>query len=218
MDDLEPVWSPLEIPANLIGANSFANPAGYKPTQRRMKDYAESLTASGLLSQSNGNTVGIPDFDEKWAQMNWYSYYLLAQKPTNFMIEADASWDSASDKANWFNSGCGFVFREKDVDNHYLAYLDLDGVAKIQKVKNGNYSRVGVAPVRFPVEKPADHANLMLVVEGDIIYFFVDGYLMLTERDTSFSKGGLGLTLISGTNKGYGTHCKMTNIKLYTLE
>lgn len=70
----------------------------------------------------------------------------------------------------------------------------------------------------YPVEKPADNANIMLVVEGNNLHFFVDGYLMLSRQDMSFAEGDLALTLLSGTNKDFGTRCEMTNIELWRLD
>jgi hypothetical protein len=72
--------------------------------------------------------------------------------------------------------------------------------------------------VRYPLETPADGANLMLAVEGDKIHFFVNGLLMLSEKDKSFQEGNLAYTLNSGTNKGFGTRCQMDNVELWTLK
>jgi hypothetical protein len=77
-------------------------------------DLVQELHSEGYLIRTGGTYYAIEDFDESWAQINWYSWWHTGYSPTNFVIRADASWDSASNKANWWNSGCGFVFREKD--------------------------------------------------------------------------------------------------------
>ena len=128
MDDLEPSWSPVDPQAAAIGPKNGLD--SVKPQVRTMKEVVTELKNAGLLSSDEGLLKKIPIFDEEWAQMNWYRFMTVATNIPNFVIRVDASWSSASDKANWFNAGCGFVFREKDVDNHYLAYLGMDGYAQ----------------------------------------------------------------------------------------
>ena len=41
---------------------------------------------------------------------------------------------------------------------------------------------------------------------------------MLYRQDMSLEEGELSLTLLSGTNKDYGTRCEMTNIELWELD
>jgi hypothetical protein len=79
-------------------------------------------------------------------------------------------------------------------------------------------THLGRSNLSYPLEKPADEANIMLVAEGNNIHFFVDGYLMISRQDMSFAEGELSVTLLSGTNKDYGTRCEMTNIELWELE
>lgn len=222
MDDLEPVWSPENangslhslFPSQPVSYETFM---GFVPNQLEISAVAEKLVEAGILTRSTGRIKQLPDFNEEWAQINWYTYYRTRTSPEDFIIRADASWESASDKANWWNSGCGFVFREEDVDNHYLAYLDLDGFAHLDRARNGSMARLGLSNGSYPVVKPADQANIMLVVEGNYLHFFVDGFLMLSRQDLSFSEGNLALTLLSGTNKDFGTRCEMSNIELWEL-
>ena len=93
----------------------------------------------------------------------------------------------------------------------------MDGNVELTRNKNGYQTVIGRSKSRYPVEKPADSANLMLAVEGDEISFFVDGFLMLHQRDTTLDTGNLALTLMSGTNKDFGTRCTMENVELWKL-
>jgi TolB protein len=223
MDDFEPEWSSISA-NNSINAIRSSNAVvlddlqDFTPDPVRISEVVKDFVESGILTRAKGKITQLPDFEMDWAQINWYSYYRTGTNPQDFIIRADASWESASDKANWWNSGCGFVFREKDEDKHYLAYLDLDGFAHIKRARSGSMSRLGRSNIAYPVEKPGDEANIMLVVEGNNIHFFVDGYLMLSRQDMSFTDGDLSLTLLSGTNKDYGTRCEMTNIELWMLD
>ncbi len=58
----------------------------------------------------------------------------------------------------------------------------------------------------------------MLVVDDKKIYFYVNDKLVTTAYDNSLNDGNIALTLLSGTNKDYGTRCKMTNIDLFLLK
>jgi hypothetical protein len=188
-------------------------------TQIASSMYAEivDLAAYDYISTDEGAYIPLGDFSEAWAQINWYSYWSTFLFPTDFVIRADASWDSASESANWFNSGCGFVFREKDVDNHYLAYLGLDGNVYFERTYQSNWKRLGNSWYGN-LDIPEGSASIMLVVEGDSFTFFVNGERVRTQIDSAMKEGDLALTLVSGTNAGYGTRCNMDNIELWIID
>ena len=160
------------------------------------------------------------DFDQSWAQIGWYQWWPIEGAPTNFVIRTDATWSSASDKANWDQSGCGFAFHAKDAKNHFAASLRLDGNVYVQRNYNGQAKLLG-SPNYGKVDIPEGSAELMLMVNGDNYYFFVNGTEVYSGSDPlltgAFKNGELGLTVNSGTNKGYGTRCQMTNSELWDL-
>ncbi len=182
-----------------------------------MRDVVQQLYAEGYLSSTEGRYYDLRRFDEKWAQLNWYRWFDTDRSPSDFVVRADTWWSSASDKADWWNSGCGFVFRAKDNDNHYLAYLGLDGWVYFSAFRRGNYVDLG-GKSYGKVDIPTGEAQLMLVVEGDKFTFFVNGERVYSRVDTMFDSGGLAFTLLSGTNKGYGTWCRMNNVQLWELK
>ena len=175
------------------------------------------LAAYDYISSVDGEYYQLKDFSESWAQINWYSYWSTHIFPTDFVIRVDASWDSASESANWFNSGCGFVFRGIDNNNHYLVYLGLDGNVYFSRFYHGDYKFLG-SSWYGNVDIPEGSAELMLVVEGDSFTFFVNGERVRTQVDSAIPTGDLALTLNSGTNAGYGTLCEMKNIDIWVLK
>jgi hypothetical protein len=175
------------------------------------------LAAYDYVSSDIGEYIELPDFSEAWAQINWYQWTRTNIFPTDFVIRADISWDSASDSANWFNSGCGFVFRETSVDNHYLVFLGLDGNVNFARSYRGDWKLLG-SSWYGNVDIPEGSANVMLVVEGDSFTFFVNDERVRTQVDSALPEGDLGLTILSGTNAGYGTRCKMENIELWVID
>jgi hypothetical protein len=192
-------------------------------TAQPLADEVERLMAEGYLARGAGSYEGLLDFFREWAQINWYQWYATGKAPADFVVQADVAWKSASDKANWFNSGCGFVFRETPPEgtnqglNHYLAYLGLDGVVYMSRQTNSQFLELGRA--RYGrVEVPEGGAHIMLAVEGDAFHFFVNGEHVLSTRDGALANGNLNYTLLSGTNRDFGTRCEMTHVGLWTLE
>lgn len=180
-------------------------------------DLVQELHSEGYLIRTGGTYYAIEDFDESWAQINWYSWWHTGYSPTNFVIRADASWDSASNKANWWNSGCGFVFREKDEYNFYAVQLALDGWVHLWRVVEDVEAPLGES-YYGRVEVPSGEAEIMLVVEDTRITVFVNGDKVHSRQDSALPSGDLSLTLFSGINTGFGTRCRMTNIELWMLD
>lgn len=182
-----------------------------------MLDLIQELYSNGYLSTTAGTYYALEDFDESWAQINWYMWFYTGYSPTDFVIRADAAWDSASTSANWWASGCGFVFREDGVPNHYLAYLGLDGYVYFARTVRDKYASLGYS-YYGRLDTPKGQAQIMLVVEGTYITFFVNGERVHARQDQGLKSGNLALTLLSGINKDFGTRCQMTNIELWELD
>lgn len=181
-----------------------------------LSNLVRDLNAEGYLSRTDGIYYALPRFDESWAQIDWYQWSYTDYSPTDFVIIAEASWDSASDKANWWNSGCGFVFREDGVSDHYLAYLGLDGSVYLSRNVRDIPASLG-SSYYGRLDTPKGQAQIMLVVEGTTMTFFVNGERVHTRQDQGLESGNLALTILSGINTGFGTRCEMTDIQLWEL-
>ena len=176
----------------------------------------QAIKEQGFIKSSEGTYYKLWDFDKSWAQINWYQWWDTSYSPTNFVIRTNAAWESAYTKADLFNSGCGFVFHAKDVDNHYMIFLAMDGYAYLIRYKNGVYSDLNKG-YYGKLAIPADEAKLMLAVENGRITFFVNDKKVLRWFDNTIPTGILAYTLNSGTNKDWGTRCQMTNTELWVL-
>jgi len=175
---------------------------------------AEELPEEVLDYYSGTSTsyTTVVDFDEKWAQIGWYQYWKIEDSPTNFVIRTDATWSSASNTANWHQSGCGFVFHITDNKNHFVAYLGLDGHVYIQRVYQGKSNIVG-SSYFGKVDVPEGNAELMLMVYGDRMYFFVNSKQVYKGNDTLLT----GKLNSGDLNKDFGTRCQMTSTELWDL-
>ena len=182
-----------------------------------MAEAVAQLVDDGYLKSSEGAFFALPDFVQSWAQLGWYKWWNTNYAPADFVLRADAAWRSASNTADWWTSGCGFVFRIKDNDDHYLSYLGLDGRAYFSVLRKGLIYNSSSA--RYgKLDTPDGEAQLMLVAQGSQFDFFVNGAHVFSKVDKSFDDGRLALTLLSGTNKGFGTHCTLRNIELWELD
>jgi hypothetical protein len=175
------------------------------------------LEADGHLSSTVGTYYRLDDFSQTWAQINWYQWWGTGHAPDNFVVRSDVEWESGSDTANWWNSGCGYIFRVQDTDNHLRAFLALDGSVRFNSVVNGNWGRLGEGYVAN-LDIPRGQGELMLVVQDNMISFFFNGERVYRQSYSALDSGELALTLASGTNKDFGTRCTFTNIDLYELD
>ncbi|MBN2149302.1 MAG: hypothetical protein JW726_18080 [Anaerolineales bacterium] len=182
-----------------------------------MLDLVTRLASEGYLTTTEGNFFKLIDFDESWAQLGWYWFFPTAFSPTDFVIRAHAEWDSASKTPDPWTTGCGFVFREDGIPNHYLTYLGLDGNVYFSRYYKNIYALVG-SNYYGDVGFPEGAADIVLAVDGNWITFLVNGEKVLRRQDDALSSGNLNYTLISGTNKDYGTHCRMTNVELWVIK
>ncbi|MBK9928094.1 MAG: hypothetical protein IPP66_22720 [Anaerolineales bacterium] len=166
------------------------------------------------LATVQGRYVEFDDFREDWAQLGWYSRWEFEEKATNFYLTAHFKWSSAYRQADI--SGCGFAFAIQDNGDHYAMFLDK---SKVLFVKTDKYYYPigpvhGTGRVSFgnPFDKP-NEADVTLVVKGTQAYVLVDGETVgeYALAKSSNLHGVLGYTLLSGTNKGYGTRCEITN-------
>jgi hypothetical protein len=174
----------------------------------------QSYFNAGFLDTVDGRFHEYDDFTVEWAQINSYQMQSLPDLFSTFYIKGHFEWSSALDAANV--SGCGFVFGLQEDGKHYAAILDRQKVLFL--INSGNGSREikptrGSGVVQFG--NPAQ-ADFTLIVKDGYSYVLVDDQ-RVGEYSLSRSQpfqGRLGLTVLSGTNKDYGTRCAMTD--LYT--
>lgn len=180
---------------------------------------AQAYFDQGYLESADGRFLEYDEFDEEWAQLGWYSWWPLRQTAKDFFMSAHFTWTSAYRNADL--SGCGFAFAIQENENHYAVFLDR---SKVYFVETSQYYRPfrptrGTDKVSF--DNPFDHpieADFTLIVNGAYAYVLVDGELLgeYTLSQSKAVRGNLGLTLLSGTNKDFGTRCNMTNIHVWT--
>jgi hypothetical protein len=179
-----------------------------------MMDEITELFDSGVVGTTEGTYARLNDFDESWAQLGWWQYWRTGYEGEDFVISGDAYWSSASDNANWPQSGCAIVFAEKDNQNQNIVWMAMDGYAYLARFRKGD----GVLLAFQKYGQPQDdegQTRFTLAVYDKKITLFMDGNEVLSARDAVYEPGNIDITLRSGTNKDYGTRCQMTNVDLW---
>jgi hypothetical protein len=181
-----------------------------------MQSFVEQIASDGFLQKTSGTYSRVEDFSENWAQIGWYQWWGTGLAPADFVIRARTEWESASKTANWFDSGCGFVFHEEDENNHYMIFLALDGNVYYKGYVDGVYREFGKG-YAGKIDHMKGGADVALAVEGGRVVYFVNGEKVLDRTNSELPSGNLALTIVSGTNKEYGTRCDITNIEVLEL-
>jgi hypothetical protein len=186
--------------------------------------YAKALDAEvqtyydkGYLTTTEGSFTVLDDFSYDWAQLGWYNWLPLQDSASDFFLSAHFKWDSAFKNSDI--SGCGFIFDLQPNDDHYAVFLDRAKIFFLITDQALGYSKPmsptrGTGRVKF--DYPAE-ADFTLIVKGAYAYVLVNGEVVgeYTLAQSRSLQGNLGLTVLSGTNRDYGTHCEMTNLHLW---
>ena len=176
----------------------------------------------GYLTTTEGVVRQFPDFKGEWAQLNWYKVsQWLNIEIKDFYMSAHFKWSSAYRNAS--TSGCGFIFAQERNADHYAVFLDRSKVLFVEAFAAEGYYRpigktrgTGRVNLGNPFEQPAE-AEFGLIVKGAYAYVLVNGEVV-SEYSLSQSKllrGGVGLAILSGTNKDFGTRCEITNLHVW---
>lgn len=178
----------------------------------------------GYLSTTEGKFIEYDDYFDEWAQLGWYQWAILDDRASDFFLSAHLKWSSAYRNADI--SGCGFVFAIQENGDHYAVFLDRSKILFLEADSAYSYSRFvgltrGTGRVNFdnPADQPVE-ADLTVIVNDAYTYVLVDGEVIgeYTLSQSKILNGNLGLTLLSGTNKDFGTRCEMTNLHAWIMK
>ena len=212
----------LLIPAGIAAAQDepvSTLDAGTRAISDEFVDIVDYLYEDkGLISTNVGDYYYVDDFTDEWAQMYWYQWnYLTGMEIADFVIRAKITWKSASDTPQWSDSGCGFVFREQDADNHMKANFALDGNVYITGMRNSNWLSYGKKS--FDRHSTSGTAYFTLAASGGDVTVMIDDSIVHEARNVVMTNpGSLAFVVVSGTNKGYGTRCTFEEVELFVIE
>lgn len=207
----EPTATPTDVPTPTATPNLAA-------TQQAedLMAMLRNLMDKGYIADTAGEAIYLDDFKTDWAQINYYNWYEIRDKPiADFVFSGHFNWSTAS--ATPDVSGCGIGFGLQENGDHYAVFLDKSRI--LFQMGRGRYSyNVGVTKGsgRMSFDNPAE-ADFILAVRGQKAYVGVNGtFIEYTLSTDQTSAGYFAYSVLSGTNSGYGTRCQMTDMLLWT--
>ena len=186
-------------------------------TQRISEWQAEAQTYfdKGYVDSAEGTFKEIDDFSYDWANLGYYDKIPVGITATDFFISGHFRWSSALQNAD--ESGCGYVFSLQKNDDHYVIFLDRSKV--LFAITSDHHGRIagptrGTGRVKFG--NPAE-ADFTVIVRDSYAYALVNGEVVseYTLAQSRSLTGQIALSVLSGTNKDYGTRCEMTNLHVW---
>ena len=181
-------------------------------------DIVQSLHDGGFISTTEGSDLSVFPYHESIAKINYFTWQNISHSPTDFVFRSNIEWQSASDVSNWFDAGCGIVFRHaRNSGNFYIVFLRLDGNVELFTRNNLVWNRL--SRVFYDnLDIPNGGAELIVTAEGEHIQVFINSKLVIDVMNAQFPDGRLGFTISSGTNKGFGTRCNFDDVTLWELD
>jgi hypothetical protein len=185
----------------------------------------QSYFDAGYLSTTDGDLYDLDDYNREMAKIGFLDFNLAGYDDTvrDFVVWANVKWENAGPVGFPQYSGCGFSFRfDPDTYDGYTAMLTNDRVlltycdSSIHRCGEiGKTRGKGVLNLSNPAE-----ANMELIVNDTQAYVLVDGefigeYTLFTEK--MLNPGYILYAIISGTNKGYGVRCEITDSHIWTF-
>ena len=177
----------------------------------------QSYADAGYLKSTDGDFEEVLDFHEEWAQLHWYQWWPVHSSPTNYgdlVFQGHFKWATALKTSDL--SGCGIVFGVQPNGDHYAVFLDKSRIAFLMS-RGGKTYQVGKTSGsgRLNIQEPTE-ADVAIIVQGATSYVLVNGsptkYTLSADQN---SAGEFALSLLSGTNKDYGTRCDITNAYIW---
>jgi hypothetical protein len=185
---------------------------------QQMNDWqaeAQTYFDKGYIDTVDGTFKEVDDFSYEWAQLGWYDKLPIGVEASDFFISGHFKWSSAYQNADI--SGCGYLFSLQPDDDHYAVFLDR---SKVLFLITSNHRGRAASPTRgtgrVKFGNPAE-ADFTVIVHGNYAYALVNGEVVgeYTLAQSRSLTGEIALSVLSGTNKDYGTRCEMNNLHVW---
>lgn len=178
--------------------------------QNMLADFVEL----GYIESAEGKIIELDDFREEWAQLGWYQWWTYDEVPSDFVFKAHFNWSTALETSD--QSGCGFIFGIQENGDHYAVFLDKSRILFLMARGSHVYS-VGKTKGsgRANFGNPAE-ADFAVAIKEQSAYVSVNGEVTeYTLSADQTSRGWYGTSILSGTNRDYGTRCEMTDVMFW---
>lgn len=178
---------------------------------------------AGQISTLDGEYMKLDDFSDELAMNYGYNRTPTGVNAKDFIIRADFDWEVANQK-NY--SGCGYRFRQDKTDPYqyyYITALDgINGVLMMYTVTFEHKPASLVKKMKMPdLGSNPYHAQFTLVVSDTSAYTYVNGIFYneyKLQNNWVAESGPLEYMVLTGSDKDYGTRCKITNAEVWVIQ
>jgi len=188
-----------------------------------LQNTVEKYVESGYLPSFGGQLFPLDDLQKELAKINDPDFAPAgySERVKDFAARADIKESSAAPANYPAYSGCGFIFHAEDNGDKYAALVTKDSIVVDYCLASGGNRCARVGKTRgtgtLHLSSPLD-VHFEFIVYGMHAYARVDGafvaeYTLFADKITD--PGHFGYGIVSGTNKGYGTRCEISNAKLW---
>jgi hypothetical protein len=209
-----PVPTATTVPTDTPEPTATPNVAATQKAEA-FQSLLATIKDKGYIETTDGETRTLDDFKEEWAKINYYNWWWpVKEEYSDFVFKAHIKWSTAGTTPDI--SGCGIGFGIQENGDHYAVILDKARLVFLMGRGSRSYE-VGVTrgSGRMNFDNPAE-ADFVVVVKGQRAFVSVDGtFVEYTLSADQTSSGLFAYTLLSGTNKDYGTRCEMTDVQLW---
>jgi hypothetical protein len=205
-------------------ARQTATAVSAQSTQQAEDDMWAQMVQDGSITYNKGVLYTVDDFEQSWAQRNWYQWWSFGYNLSDFVVMTHIDWQ-IPEGGTFGTGGCGFAIRIKDNDNHLVLFLTPQSSASLgamtrsgfryqsyhwQNPNNPNLSNIAPATT--------GSADFTVVAEKEFVSAYLNGERIYQWYVALTSPGDMGYTIVSGTNKDFGIDCKFTNTRVWELK
>jgi hypothetical protein len=175
-----------------------------------------SFREQGLIDNTEGSIQTLPDFTH--ASTNKFDLEHVTDTGETlgdrFLFSAHFKWESAISTPD--RNGCGMVFGMQPNGDRYAIFVDKEVILFALK-RNTYFYRVGRTggPAGPKLGTPTE-LDFALLANGQMAYVSLNGavttYTLSADQPAA---GKLGLTMLAGAARDYGTRCRMTRITVW---
>jgi len=214
---------PTAVPTDTPLPTKTPNLAATQAVEDAMA-HVQNYVENGYLPDQNGSLFALDDYSREMAKINYLDFGFAGIKNLmkNFAVWGHVKLESAKLVHYPEYSGCGFSFRfNPDNSDGYTAYVTNEMVL-LTYCRLHRCGQIGktTGSGKLSLSNP-DEVDMELIVYDTKAYVLVDGefiggYTLFSDK--MLDPGLLLYSIVSGTNKDYGTRCEITDAHLWVAK
>jgi hypothetical protein len=188
--------------------------------------HVQSYVDAGYLESMSGKLVQLDDYHGEMAKIGYLDYGSSGfnDQIKDFAVWSKVKWENAGQVVAPYYSGCGFSFRiDGKTFDGYTAMVTTERV--LLTYCNSSINRCGeIGKTRgagvLKMSNPAE-ATMEMVVRDSHAYVLINGEFIgeyTLFEDKLIDPGYLIYSIISGTNRDFGTRCEITDTNVWVVK